>query len=131
MAKKSQSPPLTLVDPTTTAISPPRKLGHHGLNLWNAIQNEYAIDDPGGIEMLAQACTATDRAEELAEQIGRDGAVLQTRNGPRRHPALRDELAYRSFITKTLERLGLNLEPVARPGRPAGKPWSNRTRGDE
>jgi Phage terminase, small subunit len=124
MAGKSEAPSLTIVDPTTTGPSPPRKLGAHGLSLWHAVQGEYHIDDPGGIEMLAQACTAIDRAEELAEQITRDGAIVQTRNGPRRHPALRDELAYRSFVTKTLERLGLCLEPVGRPGRPAGSLWS-------
>jgi Phage terminase, small subunit len=131
MPREPESRPLALVDPTSTAISPPRKLGQHGLNLWNGIQADYQIEDPGVVEMLAQACTALDRAEELAEQISKDGLVVQTRNGPRRHPALRDELAYRSFITRTLERLGLNLEPLGRPGRAAGVAWSRPSHGDE
>ncbi len=51
MAKKPQ---LTVVDPATTTISPPRKLGHHGLSLWNYVTSEYQIDDRGGIELLMQ-----------------------------------------------------------------------------
>jgi hypothetical protein len=124
MAKNpSERPPLSIVDPAASGAPPPRKLGHHGRALWNSIQTEYQISDPGGTEMLAQACAAADRAEELAEQISRDGAIVQTRNGPKRHPALRDELACRAFITKTLERLGLNLEPVRPVGRPPALTW--------
>jgi hypothetical protein len=47
--------------------------------------------------------------------------VVQARNGPKDHPALRHELAARAFVAKTLLRLGLNVEPVRPvPGRPAG-----------
>ena len=56
MAKGPDKPPLTLVNPTSTGISPPRKLGEHGLSLWNAVMAEYRIDDRGGIELLAQCC---------------------------------------------------------------------------
>jgi len=111
-------PPLTLVGPTSTAISPPRKLGEHGLCLWNAVQSEYRIDDAGGIELLAQACAASDRVEALAERINADGEVVQTRSGPKAHPALRDELAGRAFVCRTLERLGVTLETVKPIGRP-------------
>jgi hypothetical protein len=33
MAKGFDKPPLTLIDPASTGISPPRKLGQHGLAL--------------------------------------------------------------------------------------------------
>jgi hypothetical protein len=118
MAKGSDKPPLTLVGPTSTAVSPPRKLGEHGLSLWNAVQSEYRIDDAGGVELLAQACAAADRVEALAERINADGEVVHTRAGPKAHPALRDELAGRAFICRTLERLGLNLETIKPNGRP-------------
>jgi hypothetical protein len=119
----AKSPDLTVVDPTSTGISPPRKLGEHGLSLWNAIMTEYAITDRGGIELLAQVCAAEDRVEALASRIDADGEVVHTRNGPKAHPALRDELAGRAFIVRTLERLGLNMEtvkPVGRPSKPVG-----------
>lgn len=112
-------PPLSIVNPTVTAASPPRQLGDHGLTLWNAIMIEYRIDDRAGRELLCQACAAADRVEALASQISADGEVIHGRAGPKAHPALRDELANRAFVVKTLERLGLNLEAIRpSPGRP-------------
>ena len=122
MAKNAEKPPLTMVDPAATGVPPPRKLGHHGLSLWNSVQNAYRIDDAGGIELLAQCCAAQDRVEALAERINADGEVVHSRTGPKAHPALRDELAGRSFIVRTLERLGLNVETIKPMGRPS-KSW--------
>jgi len=45
----AKEPNLTLVEPDTIGISPPRKLGPAGSQLWNAIQTSYAIRDIGGI----------------------------------------------------------------------------------
>lgn len=66
----------------------------------------------------------TDRAEDLAAQIERDGAIGRINGVPKSHPALRDEVAARSFVTRTLARLGVvgerELETERRkPGRPA------------
>jgi hypothetical protein len=119
LAKGSDKPTLNLVDPASSGISPPRKLGQHGLSLWNSVQTAYRIDDVGGMELLAQACAATDRVEALAERINADGEVVQTRAGPKAHPALRDELQGRAFIVRTLERLGLNVEAIKPIGRPS------------
>jgi hypothetical protein len=122
MAKPADRPPLTVIDPASTGISPPRKLGQHGFSLWNSVQNAYRIDDVGGIELLAQVCAAADRVEALAERISADGEVIHTPAGPKAHPALRDELAGRAFIVRTLERLGLNVETIKPMGRPS-KGW--------
>src|SRR5215510_10308423 len=122
MGRKSHKPPLHLVPPAPAAEdAPPRTLGHHGASLWNRIMCEYDIADAGGRELLALACQQLDRAEALKAQIDAEGEVVQTRNGPKDHPALRHELAARAFVAKTLLRLGLNVEPL-RPvcGRPAG-----------
>jgi hypothetical protein len=118
MASNADKSPLTVVDQAASTLSPPRKLGEHGLSLWNAVQSAYRIDDVGGIELLAQCCAAQDRVEALAERISADGEVIHTRNGPKAHPALRDELAGRAFIVRTLERLGLNVETIKPLGRP-------------
>jgi hypothetical protein len=101
-------------------LSPPRALGSYGLSLWTKVMSEYAISDTGGLEILAQICAAEDRAESLAESIARDGAVVYSRAGvPRSHPAVKDELACRAFVVRSLERLGLNVEAVKpAPGRP-------------
>ena len=116
----AKKPPLTLVRSTPTGIAPPRKLGQHGMSLWQAIQAEYRIDDRGGVELLVQACAAVDRAEALAACVAQDGETIRTKNGLRVHPAVREELACRAFVCRTLERLGLNVEAVKTPGRPGG-----------
>jgi len=119
MAKSPEKLPFSVVSGRAAIISPPRPLGPHGTALWNRVQAEYRIDDCGGVELLAEACQALDRAESLAAAIARDGEVVRSRTGvPKTHPAVREELGYRSFVVKTLERLGLNVETVKAPGRP-------------
>src|SRR5215470_7312041 len=115
----SKKPPLSLVGPATTGVHPPRKLGLHGMSLWTRVMGDYRIEDVAGIEYLTQACAGEDRAETLAEAIERDGPVIYTGSGtPRTHPAIKDELACRAFVVRTLERLGINYEAVKSPGRP-------------
>jgi hypothetical protein len=117
----TEKPPLTLVDPATIADAPPRKFAHAGLSLWNSITGAYQVYDAGGIELLVQACSASDRLEALAARINEDGEIIRTRTGLTKvHPGLREELALRRFICKTLERLGVNLEVIKPPGRPGG-----------
>ena len=112
------TPKLRVVKSTTTGTQPTRKLGPSGQKLWTAITSEYSIADAGGVEMLVQACRALDRAEACREQIDRDGEVVATKNGPREHPLLKPELACRAFSVRTLQRLGLDVEPVRPIGRP-------------
>jgi hypothetical protein len=100
-------------------LKPPQSLGKAGQSLWDRITNAYAIDDEGGREMLAQCCAAADRAESLRDQINEDGEVISTRTGKKDNPLLKHEIAARSFIVRTLSRLGLSVEPVRGPGRPS------------
>jgi hypothetical protein len=88
------------------------------LALWHRIQAEFAIADAGGVELLLQACAALDRAEALRARIDQDGEVVSTRHGLKAHPALRDEIANRSFIVRTLSRLGVTDEGIKPLGRP-------------
>jgi hypothetical protein len=122
MAKSPEKPPFSVVSALLVQIpDPPRPLGIHGRQLWDRTQREYQIVDVGGCELLSQACAAEDTAESLAEAIARDGHVIHSRTGvPRTHPAVKDELACRAFVVRTLERLGLNVEAVKTPGRPPG-----------
>jgi hypothetical protein len=124
MSKGVHKPSLTSLNLTSSTIPPPRKLGLHGLNLWISIQSAYRIDDAGGIELLALACAQLDRVESLAEQIRADGEVFRDGIGkPTVHSAVKDELAGRAFIARTLERLGVTtIAPDSPPGRPK-KAW--------
>ena len=115
-----------MLDPITTTSRPPRKLGTPGLSLWDSIMSEYQIEDRGGIELLMQACEAADRVAQLGQKIDADGLMLESRTGPKSHPLLKDEVANRAFICRTLERLGLNLEAVKPMGRPSGVAWKPR-----
>lgn len=115
-----KNPKLTVVGKApSTAQQPPRKLGEHGLSLWNDVTGTYHIEDVGGIELLAQACAACDRAEALAAIIAEDGETIKGKNGLRAHPCLKDELAARSFVVRTLSRLGITTESVKPMGRPS------------
>jgi phage terminase small subunit len=125
MAKKPE-PPLKLVTATdTTWAEPPRNLDNRGRSLWDRIMREYDIRDAGGLELLLLACEGIDRIWVLRQEIERDGAVIRLRNGAvKEHPALKAEIAAMSFVTRTLARLGLDVEPV-RPsrGRPGAIGW--------
>jgi len=118
---------LTIVGNAENTPNPPRKLGPAGENLWFRVQSEYAITDVGGVELLMQCCLAADRADELAAIIDADGARVMTKIGPKAHPCLRDELAARAFICRTLQRLGITdevIKPVGHPPRDIG--WTPR-----
>ena len=123
MSKKPRDPPLRIVsnlDPIR--LEPSRPLGEHGQRLWNRVVSEYVVDDVAGIELLTQACQALDRAEALAEHVSQDGAIVRTPAGIKAHPGIREELACRGFIVRTLQKLGLNYEPLrSGPGRPPGR----------
>src|SRR5262245_37257074 len=121
---KSKTATLKLIASTSGAPSPPADLAEAGVHLWRSITAEYVIDDAAAIALLAEACRAADRAAQCAAAIGTDGLVVATVNGPRDHPLLKHEIANRAFCVRTLQKLGLNFEPV-RPtgGRPPGRGW--------
>jgi Phage terminase, small subunit len=72
--------------------------------------------------LLLLACEAIDRIGALRDEIAEDGAVIHLRGGGvREHPALRAEISAMAFVTRTLQRLGLDVEPVrSSAGRPPG-----------
>ena len=114
----AKNPALTLVDPTLSIASPPANLGPDGLRLWQSV-SDYDISDAGGLALLEQIAFAYERAERLRVEIDRDGEIIIGRSGKREHPGLKGELAARSFVCRSLQRLGVNLEAVSRMGRPS------------
>jgi hypothetical protein len=119
---KKTGPNLSVIpaEPLADLMEPPRDLGETGAALWASIQRQYQISDGGGLAMLKLACESADRAQACREQIDADGVMIRGRTGPREHPLLKAELGARSFTVRTLQRLGLDVEPVGRPGRPLG-----------
>lgn len=90
------------------------------MNLWRTIMTEYGISDTGGIEILMQVCSATDRVEAMAAQIDSEGETVTHKGVLKPHPLLRDEIQYRAFICRGLQKLGLNVEAIKPVGRPSG-----------
>jgi hypothetical protein len=115
----TKNPTLSIVDPTLSIVPPPSNLGPAGLRLWQSILSDYEILDSGGLALLEQIVLAYERAERLRVEIDRDGEIIRGRNGVREHPGLRGELAARSFVARSLQRLGVNLEAVGKMGRPS------------
>jgi hypothetical protein len=116
-----KKPPLTVVPLASSGPPPPASLEQAGQDLWRRVMHEYRIDDCGGRELLAQACGACDRLADIKANIDQDGAVIRTRGGMvRAHPALKDEISCRAFICRTLQRLGLDVEPLKNIGHPGG-----------
>jgi hypothetical protein len=112
-------PNFSVVGPHAIDDQPPRPLGEHGMRLWRSILAEYQIDDVAGRELLCLAAQGLDRAEALAAEVAADGMTVRGRTGVRAHPAIKEELAARAFVVRTLGRLGLNFEPLrAAPGHP-------------
>jgi hypothetical protein len=123
MGNNSGDTPTIVGPPTSTSFEPPRKLGEAGLSLWNTVQAEFRIEDCGGVELLMQACLAADRTAALAARIDADGETIHTKMGMKAHPCLKDELAARAFICRTLQRLGITdeiIRPIGRPPRDLG-----------
>src|SRR5262245_4446725 len=93
------------------------------MSLWSRIRDEYDVDDAAGIELLTLACESLDRAAAIGELIDHagEGSVHSETGIVRSNPMVKDELACRAFVSKCIERLGLNSEiPRATGGRPAG-----------
>ena len=129
MAKKSSTTPPASPLPyaVATMLEPPAVpdgLGESGQKLFSAVMAQYNITDAGGRELLKQAAQAADRCERLRKIINTDGEIVQGKDGApaKEHPLLRSEVAMKSFLTRTLARLNLDMEPM-RPGsgRPSGR----------
>jgi len=121
MSKKA-GPNLSVIhaEPLADLMQPPAYLGETGGALWRSIQAQYQISDSGGLAMLKLACESADRAPACRQAIDTDGVMIRGRAGPREHPLLKAELGARCFTVRTLQRLGLDVEPIKGIGRPPG-----------
>lgn len=105
--------------PRANQGQPPTDLQRTGRDLWSMVTAEYHFDDSGSLILLGEACRAADRAEQCAKVITRDGPLITSTNGTiKDHPLLKVELMQRSFVTRTLIRLGC-IDP---PRNPVGRP---------
>ena len=76
---RKQPPKLAVVGaaPVHPVPLPPDDFDAIATELWSTVLGNYEFDDPGSIEVLAQACRARSRAARCAEAIARDGEVIR------------------------------------------------------
>jgi hypothetical protein len=116
------APELTVIGPASgrNPIPPPEGLGEAGSKLWTDLHHDYVIDEASGLEMLRQICCTADKVAEYSDTIDRDGAILRTKAGVKEHPLIRHVQTGRSFIVRSLHKLGLDIvTPRTEVGRPA------------
>ena len=106
------------ISPSSDVTQPPPDLARAGADLWRKVTKEFYFDDVGSLTLLHIACQSLDRAESLRKRIDEDGEMISGPNGLRAHPLLREELGNRVFLARSLQRLGLDREPVQMLGRP-------------
>jgi hypothetical protein len=115
---------LTVIDPASSQpslLAPPASLGETGRKLWASIHADFVVTDAAGLETLLRISQAADTLASYDEQIERDGPTIRTASGVREHPLLKHQLATRSFIVRSLHRLGLDIIPPRNEiGRPSG-----------
>jgi hypothetical protein len=105
-----------------TPDAPPSHLGIGGRRLWDAIQQEYRIEDACGLELLRAASEARDRLDDAGAAIRKYGPVIVGDDGkPRANPACSIERDARSGMLQALKALHLDIEPLKQSiGRPPG-----------
>lgn len=102
-------------------LAPPDGLGEAGSQLWRDLHRDYVIDDASGLAQLHQICCTVDKVAEYSAAIERDGPVLRTKVEVKDHPLIRHVQNGRSFIVRSLHKLGLDvIAPRAEAGRPSG-----------
>lgn len=99
---------------------PPQSLTDHAAKFFARVVDDYAVDDAAGLELVAQAAHALDRAEAARALVTLHGVAVVDRWGQlKTNPAtlaLRDaEASFRA----SLKALGLEDEPAPiKPTRP-------------
>lgn len=104
-----------------TKFKPPANLDAPEADLWRAIQGEFSITDPAGLELLASACEQRMRQRRCREIIDRDGEMVDGKA----HPLLGTERDRAKGWAATLHMLGLDIEPALPVGR---QPQTNTVR---
>jgi hypothetical protein len=106
-----------------TFPEPPKSLKKAGRTLWNAIQSEYGINDPGGLAHLVTACRSEDDIQRMRDAVASDGDTITDRfQQKREHPLLGAIRGLEAVKRQALKSLNLDIEPLRdKPGRPGGR----------
>lgn len=107
---------------TTGNNKTPKHLSREAKALWRRIQESYEIEDDAGLLILTTALEAHDRMKQAQAILDTDGLTVTDKFGQvKSHPLIPAERDARAAMLSALKALSLDLEPVKKPGRPAGR----------
>jgi hypothetical protein len=80
------------------------------LRLWDDVRSRFVLE-PASENILRNACESLERAEQLAQQVSRDGATYRDRfNQVRVNPAAQLERDFRGLAARQLAQLASRME---------------------
>ncbi|BBY84171.1 hypothetical protein H7I53_18375 [Mycolicibacterium pulveris] len=86
--------------------SRPRGLATAGRRLWDAVTADFDLDPPE-LALLEEACRARDLIAELRRKVAETGAIIDSNQGPRVHPAAVEARQQSLVLAKLVASLGL------------------------
>jgi len=96
--------------PLAHKLPAPKHLEEPEAELWEAITENYSIDESAGLELLDTALQARCRMRKCREAINRDGEAVKDRWGQiRAHPLLVAERGARDSFLKAMRALNLDI----------------------
>lgn len=101
-------------------IKTPESLSAPGKQMFNAIMEEYHIDDSVGLKFLQSACEAYEFVQTCQKQIKADGPMITDGEKQKIHPMVAAMRDTRSAMLQNLKALNCDLEPLKDIGRPKG-----------
>ena len=84
----------------------PRGLAGAGRRLWDAVTGDYELDAPEAA-LLEEACKVRDFIADLRRKVAADGPIIESRQGPRVHPAAVEARQQSLALAKLVGSLGL------------------------
>ncbi len=91
---------------TNNGPKPPEGLKTAGRRLWREVLTDYDLEQHE-LLLLREACRVSDRLDELAALVERDGAVVDSPQGERAHPALVESRQQQITLARVLAALRL------------------------
>lgn len=105
-------------------VTPPPELGPSGSQLWRScLARDAALTDDANPmrHVLLDACRIADMLDALAEVLDRDGLLIDGRDGPRAHPAMRETRNGQALLARLLTTLRMpDPSTEKRPQRRGG-----------
>lgn len=85
-------------------VTPPIDLRDPGRRLWHAITGDYDLDEHE-LALLVEATRTVDLLDELERRIRQDGAIINSPQGMKAHPAAVEARQQRIALARMLAAL--------------------------